>query len=185
MDESFGCQCKYIGTTTRIPEAGGTADACRSVMRRFLDPHRISPPPTAAAIDPALRETDERELRRRAPTAEEEELYSAVSVPAAEQTHEQRTARSRDVGELYGVHITAAAEPAEPVGPDGGSYAGAERGEHWFDALEEDAIEGGPMPEVPLDMRDESDPGSPPADRQRDRGDVPIADAGSGGRAGL
>ena len=88
---------------------------------------------------------------------------------------EEDPVEAQDTGELYGVHVSPAADR------DLGSRE--DLGENWIEALEEHAAEGGPMPEHEVTVIDDSDPHDdhPPTDF-RDR---PKADRGSGGPGGL
>ena len=92
----------------------------------------------------------------------------------------------RETGELYGQGIA----PTGDVDEDGvrtiQDYDGQgtdEGGEHFFEALVESATENGPAGEAPIDDTRGTDADERGA-RRRDR-DVPVADRGSGGPAGL
>lgn len=91
--------------------------------------------------------------------------------------------RRRDTGELYGLHVQPASDTALAAAEDRDAFRGSERGEHWFEALEERAIEGGLLAERELVIIDDGDHHAPPP--ATDRRDRPKADRGSGGRGGL
>jgi hypothetical protein len=77
-----------------------------------------------------------------------------------------------DVGDLYGVAVNDVVD-AELLDDDGAM----DEGQNWLEALETSAAENGPRPEQALEMSDD--------DRGDMRDDVPVADRGSGGPAGL
>ncbi len=109
------------------------------------------------------------------------ELDAAVASSAGEYESADAT-DSRDVGELYGIHMPAAADPDLDVTADGETFEDAELGENMFETLEKKMAEGGPKPEAELDVEDDSD-----AERghaRTDRRDRPVADKGSGGLGG-
>jgi hypothetical protein len=81
-----------------------------------------------------------------------------------------------DVGDLYGVHTPIASDRQLP--DDDRAFDG---GQNWVEALEERAVEGGPLPEHELDVVDEHDDKHPHTDTK----DRPIADLGAGGRGGM
>lgn len=82
-------------------------------------------------------------------------------------------------GDLYGVHVAAAADRELP--DDDRAF---DEGENWLEALEASAAEIGPDdPARPLDMLDESDRGG--GRRRGATSDTPVADLGSGGPRGL
>ena len=87
--------------------------------------------------------------------------------------------RPRDAGDLYGAHTPPAQDPEHPD-----EDRAFDQGENWLEALEASAAENGPEPERELDdVVDDEDVLHPPhASDTRDR---PVADHGSGGRAGL
>lgn len=93
------------------------------------------------------------------------------------------TERTKDTGELYGVHMVPAEDRDLSAGPDHGTNVDADEGEHVFESIEQHAAEYGPVPEHELDVIDDSDnhDNHPPTDF-RDR---PKADRGSGGPGGL
>ncbi len=97
-------------------------------------------------------------------------------------TDEERTAKAKDVGELYGVHLAPAQDPERGAGPDLGEYVEADEGENWLETLKTDAAEGGPVVEHEIDPNDDSDHD---VHHATESGDRPVADKGSGGPAGL
>lgn len=89
-----------------------------------------------------------------------------------------------DAGDLYGVHVPAAADAGSDVTHDGESFQDSELGEHVFETLQKKMAESGTAnPEEDVEFEDDSDPlvGHSKSDR-RDR---PVADKGSGGPGGL
>jgi hypothetical protein len=88
-------------------------------------------------------------------------------------------AHERDAGDLYGAHTPPAQDRDHPD-----NDRAFETGENWLEALQASAAENGPEPERGLDdVVDDEDVLQPPhASDTRDR---PVADHGSGGRAGL
>lgn len=87
--------------------------------------------------------------------------------------------RPRDAGDLYGAHTPAAVDREHP--DDDRAFS---QGQNWIEALETDAVEGGPEPERELDdIVDDEDVLDPP--HPSDTHDRPIADHGAGGRRGL
>ena len=97
-------------------------------------------------------------------------------------TSEERTAKSDDTGELYGLHMPKVEDPERGAGPELGEYAESELGENWLETLETSATEGGPPAEDELDPNDDSDHDTHHA---TESGDRPVADKGSGGPGGL
>lgn len=92
-------------------------------------------------------------------------------------------ARVKDTGELYGVRMPHADDPALAAAEDRDAYEGADRGENWLEALSEHATESGPRPEEEVVIIDDSDRerGHSPSES----GDRPVADKGAGGPGGL
>lgn len=77
-----------------------------------------------------------------------------------------------DTGDLYGQKVDVAFEPYT-VDDD----VAMEDGQNWLEQLEQDAAEGGLMPEEAIDLREDT--------RRNDLRDIPVADRGSGGPGGL
>jgi hypothetical protein len=88
-----------------------------------------------------------------------------------------------DTGDLYGVHVPPAADPALGVNRDGETFVDSELGEHAFETLEKKMAENGAEPEQELDVTDDSD--SERGHHKTDTRDRPVADKGSGGNAGM
>jgi hypothetical protein len=88
--------------------------------------------------------------------------------------------RTRDEGDLYGVH-TPPATDKDIARPEPEGYEGADAGENWLESLEEMSAEGGPEPERDI----VADDGVYRAPHPSDHRDRPVADKGSGGRGGL
>ena len=82
-----------------------------------------------------------------------------------------------DTGDLYGVHVP----PAQVTSHLDNDMA-MESGQNWLEALQTDAIEGGPLPERTLEIIDDEELEHIP--HHSDTKDRPIADRGSGGPAG-
>jgi hypothetical protein len=82
----------------------------------------------------------------------------------------------KDGGDLYGVHIVRASDPAQLDDDD--AFA---TGQNWVESLETRAAEGGPEPEHEVDIVDDNDLTSPSSDAK----DRPVADRGSAGPRGL
>jgi hypothetical protein len=140
----------------------------------------VSAADLAAADDLAILEDDLDETADRdtavVALAEADEtavISEAVACDGEEPAHE------RDAGDLYGAHTPAAQDREHP--DDDRAF---DTGENWLEALHASAVENGPEPERGLDdVVDDEDVLHPPhASDTRDR---PVADHGSGGRAGL
>jgi hypothetical protein len=93
---------------------------------------------------------------------------------------EIETQRTRDVGDLYGMH-TPPATDKDLARPEPEGYEHADEGENWLEALEETSAEGGPEPERES-VADDEVYRAPHPTEFRDR---PVADKGSGGRGGM
>lgn len=140
----------------------------------------VSAADLAAADDLAILEDDLDETAERdtavialAEADETAVISEAVACDGEEPAHE------RDAGDLYGAHTPAAQDRDHPD-----NDRAFDTGENWLEALEASAAENGPGPERGLDeVVDDEDVLHPPhASDTRDR---PVADHGSGGRAGL
>jgi hypothetical protein len=140
----------------------------------------VSAADLAAADDLAILEDDLDETAERdtavialAEADETAVISEAVACDGEEPAHE------RDAGDLYGAHTPAAQDRDHPD-----NDRAFDAGENWLEALEASAAENGPEPERGLDeVVDDEDVLHPPhASDTRDR---PVADHGSGGRAGL
>jgi hypothetical protein len=140
----------------------------------------VSAADLAAADDLAILEGDLDETADRdtavivrAEADETAVISEALACDGEEPAHE------RDAGDLYGAHTPAAQDRDHPD-----NDRAFEVGENWLEALEASAAENGPEPERVLDdVVDDEDVLHPPhASDTRDR---PVADHGSGGRAGL
>lgn len=81
-----------------------------------------------------------------------------------------------ETGELYGVHTPRAVDRELPDGD-----ASFDDGQNWIEALETSAVEYGAEPEDELDVVDDMDLAPHPTDTR----DIPVADRGSGGPAGV
>jgi hypothetical protein len=79
-----------------------------------------------------------------------------------------------DIGDLYGIH-TSTAEDVTHLDNDEAMRGG----QNWLEALQTDAVEGGPLPEHEVESSDDAEPG-----HRTDTRDTPVADRGSGGPAG-
>lgn len=89
-----------------------------------------------------------------------------------------------DAGDLYGVHVPAAADAGADVTADGESFQDSELGEHVFETLQKKMAESGTAnPEEDVEFEDDSDPLG--GHSKSDRRDRPVADKGSGGPGGL
>jgi hypothetical protein len=145
-----------------------------------LDVDAVSAADVAAAEDLAILEDDLDETADRdtaviahAEADETAVISEAVACGLAEPAHE------RDTGDLYGAHTPPAQDREHP--DEDRAY---DNGEHWLEALEASAAENGPEPERGLeDVVDDEDVLQPP--HPSDTRDRPVADHGSGGRAGL
>lgn len=111
-----------------------------------------------------------------------QELYSETD-PAVELDTPAETSLDTinetiaDTGDLYGVH-TARAE--DVIHPD--DDAAMKDGQTWIEALQTDAVEGGPLPEREVESGDDAELDRAP--HASDTRDIPVADRGSGGPAG-
>jgi len=145
-----------------------------------LEVDAVSAADVAAAEDLAILEDslDETADRDTAVIAAAEADETAV-ISEAEASDLTEPARARDAGDLYGAHTPPAQDREHP--DDDRAF---DQGENWLEALEASAAENGPEPERELDdIVDDEDVLQPPhASDTRDR---PVADHGSGGRAGL
>jgi len=145
-----------------------------------LDVDAVSAADIAAAEDLAILEDDLDETAdrdtaviARAEADETAVISEAVACDLAEPAHE------RDTGDLYGAHTPPAQDREHP--DDDRAF---DTGENWLEALAASAAENGPEPERGLeDVVDDEDVLQPP--HPSDTRDRPVADLGSGGRAGL
>jgi hypothetical protein len=96
----------------------------------------------------------------------------AAREPVTEGLSDFDPPNQHDVGDLYGVAVNDVVD-AELVDDD----IAMGEGQNWLESLETSAAENGARPEQALDMRDD--------DSGDTRDDVPVADRGSGGPAGL
>ena len=123
-----------------------------------------------ADLDLAAELADEEEYTQ----DEDEELGLADE---DEPTSEYVAARvKRDTGDLYGVHLSPAAD-RDFDDPE-------ERGESFAEELREHAAEGGTLPEHEVVVIDESED-LHPTHHSTESGDRPVADKGAGGPGGL
>jgi hypothetical protein len=97
---------------------------------------------------------------------------AVATAPVSEGLSDFDPPNQHDVGDLYGVSVNDVVDP-RLVDND----VAMNDGQNWLEALETSAVEDGPRPEQALDMRDD--------DSGDLRDDVPVADRGSGGPAGL
>jgi hypothetical protein len=145
-----------------------------------IDPLEVEAQPSAEAeadVDLAIEIADEEEQTDTEDEAlglEEERLPTADQIAAA---------TTKDVGDLYGVHLPPAADP-EIASVDLDSYQDATLGESFTEELLAKATEGGPTPEHEVDVIDDSDENHP-THHSTESGDRPVADKGSGGPGGL
>jgi hypothetical protein len=108
----------------------------------------------------------------------------SVELDTPSQTTADATAKShRDSGDLYGVHLTRAADNDLDVNPDRESFVDSTLGEHAFETLEKKMVENGPTAEADVVIIDETD--SEAGHHPTESGDRPVADKGSGGPSGL
>jgi hypothetical protein len=129
----------------------------------------VSAADVAAAEDLAILEGDLDQTADRDTAV----ISEAVARDGEEPAHE------RDAGDLYGAHTPRAQDREHP--DDDQAF---DAGENWLEALEASAVENGPEPERGLDdVVDDEDVLQPP--HPSDTRDRPVADHGSGGRAGL
>jgi hypothetical protein len=115
------------------------------------------------------------------PEAEAEEQLDAAIAEADPGDDDATLVRPRDVGELYGVHLTPAADRDLGAPEDHDSFARADDGENWIESLEQATAENGPDAEREIDPNDDTDYFAHHPTDTRDR---PIADRGGGGRGG-
>ena len=112
------------------------------------------------------------------------ELDAAVATSAGEYAEEPDQTDLGDVGDLYGVHVPAAADPGLDANADGEAFQDADLGENMFETLEKKMAESGTAdPEEDVEFEDDSDPLG--GHHKTDRRDLPVADKGSGGPGGL
>ena len=111
------------------------------------------------------------------------ELDAAVATTADDYTDIVDATDLGDAGDLYGVRIPPAADKDLDVSADRESFSDSALGEHAFETLEKKMAEGGAEPEAELDIEDDSDEHR--GHSKSDRRDRPVADKGSGGKAGL
>jgi hypothetical protein len=169
--------------------------------RTQANPSGTLPRPSIADLDPSdpTQELDEVgeftiELAVEAqPAAEALEDFDTASEESDAEAYEDDPAAcdeaeakddARDTGELYGVHVPPATDPAISAGPDHGGFEDADLGEDFFESLEEHAAELGAAPEHELDIVDDSDHDHA-GHHKTDTRDRPVADKGSGGPAGV
>jgi hypothetical protein len=104
---------------------------------------------------------------------------AVISETMADDDGGDEPAHERDAGDLYGAHTPPAQDREHPD-----NDRSFDTGENWLEALEASAAENGPEPERELDdVVDDEDVLQPP--HPSDTRDRPVADLGSGGRAGL
>jgi len=140
----------------------------------------VSAADLAAAEDLAILESDlDQTIDRDTAVIAQVEADEAAVISDAMARDGDPPAHERDAGDLYGAHTPPAQDRDHP--DDDRAF---ETGENWLEALEASAAENGPEPERGLDdVVDDEDVLQPPhASDTRDR---PVADHGSGGRAGL
>ncbi len=111
------------------------------------------------------------------------ELDAAVATTADDYTDIIDATDLGDAGDLYGVRMPPAADKDLDVTRDRESFSDANLGEHAFETLEKKMAEGGAEPEAELEIEDDSDEHR--GHHKTDRRDRPVADKGSGGKAGL
>jgi hypothetical protein len=148
-----------VGGLVAVAGLGVAAAVLLPRLRR-----RFSTPPAAeeeVAIDEELVDIPEEVL-----VADPDELVTEVVVVPP----------IKDSGELYGSHTIPASDRSHPDDDQAQAV-----GENWIEALAEDAVEGGPLPEQQLDFTDLDDIEHPNTETK----DQPIADKGSAGPRGL
>lgn len=111
------------------------------------------------------------------------DLDAAVATSADDYTDVMDSTDVGDAGDLYGIRIPPANDRELDVSADRESFSDSALGEHAFETLEKKMAEGGAKPEVELDIEDDSDDHR--GHHASDRRDRPVADKGSGGKAGL
>lgn len=138
----------------------------------------VSAADVAAAEDLALLEDDLDETADH-DTAVIAQVGADEVAVIAEAVAYDEPAHVRDAGDLYGAHTPRAQDREHPD-----NDRSFDTGENWLEALEASAAENGPEPERSLDeIIDDEDVLHPP--HASDKRDRPVADLGSGGRAGL
>jgi hypothetical protein len=110
-----------------------------------------------------------------------QELYSETDPSVELDTPSETTLDAvdtslADTGDLYGVHMP----PAEHTTHRDDDAAMAD-GQNWIESLQTDSIEGGAMPEYEVDISEDDELR---VGHSSDTKDTPVADYGSGGRAG-
>jgi hypothetical protein len=111
-----------------------------------------------------------------------QEMYSEID-PAVELDTPSETTLDTvnetvaDIGDLYGVHTSRAEDTTHPD-----DDVAMREGQNWIEALQTDAVEGGPLPEREVESGDDADLDRSP--HSSDTRDTPVADRGSGGPAG-
>jgi hypothetical protein len=112
------------------------------------------------------------------------ELDAAVATTADDYTDLIDSTDIGDAGDLYGVHVPAAADAGMDVNADRESFKDSELGEHVFETLQKKMAESGTAdPEEDIEFEDDSD--ELRGHSKTDRRDRAIADKGSGGPAGM
>jgi hypothetical protein len=144
-----------------------------------VDPLEVEAQPSAEAeadVDLAVEIADEEEQ-----TDDEDEALGLEEerVPTAD---EIAAATTKDVGDLYGVHVPPAADP-DIASSDLDTFQDAALGESFTEELLAKTTEGGPTPEHEVDVIDDTD--THPRHHATESGDRPVADKGSGGPGGL
>jgi hypothetical protein len=161
-------------------DPGDPAQQLDEASEFHVDPLDVEARPSAEAtadIDLAIELAEEEEG-----TSEEDEALGLEEERAP--TADEIAARtSKDVGDLYGVHMPRASDP-ELASDDLESFQDATFGESFTEELLAKATEGGPTPEHEVDVVDDSD-ANHPTHHATESGDRPVADKGSGGPGGL
>ena len=144
---------------------------------------RKSPPlPRRSVID-----VDPEELAvpddNESPGESEPEAHDLAN-PAERTADDVAAATHKDVGDLYGVHVTPASDRELADATDVSSYQDATLGETFTEELLAKSTEGGTLPEHEVVVLDDSDD-QHPTHHPTESGDRPVADNGSGGPGGL
>jgi len=118
-------------------------------------------------------------------TEPDREPETAADEDPAQRTADDVAAATRkDLGDLYGVHLTRASDRELAASDDASSYQDATLGESFTEELLAKSTEGGALPEHEVIVLDDSDD-LHPTHHATESGDRPVADKGSGGPGGL
>jgi len=118
------------------------------------------------------------------PDREAEPETAADEDPSQRTADDVAAATRKDLGDLYGVHLTPASDRELAASDDTSSYQDATLGESFTEELLAKSTEGGALPEHEVIVIDDSDD-LHPTHHATESGDRPVADKGSGGPGGL